>query len=139
MIIKVQSAFHMLSHSIIRRRRNPNSSFIFWVAQSSNVVHLRSYPLLISDGSGTQNMGFGFWKCPWRNGFLKGKLTKVFLPFLPYLMIFQNGVHVPKVLQNSEKHQIWCQKIGKKWRKSFFKLALNPFLADSEYLYLIRH
>ena len=50
---------------------------------------------MTSDGSGTRNLGFGFWKCHGEMGLsqVEQGFSSFFAKFLPYLMIFQSGVH----------------------------------------------
>ena len=67
---------------------------------------------IISNGSGTRNQRFGFWK--WRGEMgVKCKLSQAFPYFLPTM----------------KNHQT-CQKFGKRWRKAWFNTFLiNPFFS----------
>ena len=77
-----------------------------------------------SEGSGTQNLGFGFWKCHGEMGFRQGAqgyCSSFFAKFMAYLMIFQNVAHQ------------W-PKIWQKMKKSLTQIALKSIcLADSGY------
>jgi hypothetical protein len=73
-----------------------------------------------SDGSGTQNLGFGFWKCHGEMGLRQGAqgyYSSFFAKFITYLMIFDQ----------------W-PKIWQKMKKSLTQIALKSIcLADSGY------
>jgi len=64
----------------------------------------------ISDRSGTQNLGFGFWKCHAGEMCLRQVEKDFFVKFRVYLVIFQ--IEPAEVaVWNFENHQL-CQKFG---------------------------
>ena len=84
-------------------------NFSFW---KNLIKHILS---TTSDDSGTQNLGFGFWKCHAEMGLRQGELLRIFFNFskiLAYLTIFQSGAHrrCRKTLKNNQI----CHKFGKK-------------------------
>ena len=82
----------------------------------------------ISDGSGTRNLGFGFWMCHGEMGLrqVEQGFSSFFDKFLAYLMIFQSFRSTFSMLRCSTLKNIG-QKFGKKWRKALFNLPSTHF------------
>ena len=67
--------------------------------------------VVVSDGSGTQNLEFRILEHPWRNGGLKESWTKNFLIVLPNISLFfkvestEGATKVGKIIKNLAKNE----------------------------------